>query len=230
MRIGTAVDGVLVAAGLAAALLTLNLVQQSAGPGAAPSSASDVTTVAERPPVVVVAASDSPADVAVGRAVAEAAGGALLAVDATGLTAATTAQLSRWRPGRVLVLGGPAAVSERTAAALRQHASGSVTRLSGADRFATAALVARTQFPSPVRQVRILSGDAAAVPAPGRATGGADSPVLLVDRDRIPASTAAALRELRPGSVEVVGGPGAVSDGVLEQLRTLTGRPVVRLP
>lgn len=229
MRIGiSSIDGALVAAGLAAVVLTANLVHQTRDATASQSPMSDVPAPSERLPVLVVAAADRPADVAVGQPVAEAAGGALLAVDATGLTAAMTAELSRSRPVQVLVLGGPAAVPGATAAALRRYTSGSVTRLSGADRFATAAMVAQSQFTSPVRHVRILSGDAPAVPSPASNGEGADTPVLLVEHDRIPASTAAALEELHPRSIEVLGGPDAVSDGVLRQLQAFTPHPVVR--
>jgi hypothetical protein len=43
--------------------------------------------------------------------------------------------------------------------------------------------------------------------------------VLLVTRDRVPAPTAAALTTLRPRDITVVGGPAAVSEAVLAQLR-----------
>ena len=230
MRIGVpSVDGGLVAAGLAAVVLTANLVHQTRDTGAAQSPSADVSTArGDRLPVLVVAAMDSPADLAVGQPVAEAVGGALLAVDATGLTQEMTARLSRSRPDQVLVLGGPAAVAEATAAALGRYTPGSVTRLAGADRFATAAMVAESQFASPVRQVRIVSGDVAAVPSSSPKGDGADTPVLLIESDRLPASTAAALRELRPRRIEVLGGSSAVSDEVLEQLQTFTSGPVVR--
>lgn len=232
MRIGIpSINGGLAAAGLVAVVLTANLLHQARDTGASQASMSDVITApGGRLPVLVVAARDSPADVAVGQPVAEAVGGALLAVDATGLTEEMTASLSRSRPDQVLVLGGPAAVTEATASALQRYTSGSVTRLSGADRFATAAMVAQSQFGSPVRHVRILSGDVTATPSPPPSGDGADTPVLLVKRNSIPASTAAALRELRPRSIAVEGGPGAVSDGVLDQLQAFTPSPVVRLP
>ena len=230
MRIAISrLDGALLTVGLAAALLTLRLVQAPA-PDALQSSLDSASAAGERLPLLVVVAAGSPSDVAVGRPVAEADGGALLEVDAGGLTPQMTTDLSRSRPGRVIVIGGPAAVDEVTLSTLRQHTGVSVTRLAGADRFETAALVARSQFPGPVEQVRVLPDDAPAVPAPTGDAGDAGSPVLLVSRDRVPGGTAAALRELEPTTIAVLGGRGAVSAGVLERLQGFARRPLVQLP
>ena len=224
-------DALLVVGGLAAVLLSLGLVHQSNQSATSQPSALEVAAApGQRLPVLVVAAADSPADVVVGQPVADAAGGALLAVGATGLSEGMTAQLSRSRPDEVLVLGGPAGVSEATASALREYTIGPVVRLAGADRFATAAMVAQARFPNPVTHVRIMSGAATALPPPAAAGERSDMPVLFVERDSVPASTAAALRALRPRSISVAGGPAAVSDDVLEQLRVFTPGRVVRSP
>ena len=229
MRIGIpSVDAMLVTAGVAAIVLTVGLLDQSSDSGTTqPSGGSAAAEQHPRLPLLVVAADDSPADRAVGRAVADAAGGAVLSIDATGLTEAMIEDLLVNPPAQVLVVGGPSSVSERAAATLRQHTSGSVTRLAGADRFATAALVAQRRFTPPAQHVWIRAGDALAAPvraAPGQGTHG---PVLLVERNHIPESTAAALSGLRPRHITVMGGPGAVSDGVLEQLQRFTSGRVV---
>lgn len=230
MQIGSpSVESVLVVAATFAAVLGVSAVVLTRDVDAARSPASDVAQPWAPLPVLVVVAGDSPSDVAVGRPVAEALGGALLAVDATGLTEGMTAELSRSSPDQVLILGGPDAVPEATASALWRYTLGSVTRLAGADRFATAALVAQSQFTSPVRQVRILSGEVPASPSSAVGQEDAGTPVLLVEARRIPPSAAAALRALRPGSIGVVGGPDAVSDGVLEQLQAYTTGRVLRL-
>ena len=232
MRIGVpSVDALLVTGSVAAIVLTVGALDQDRDSGTAqPSGGSAVAEQHPRLPLLVVAADDSPADKAVGQAVADAAGGAVLSVAATGLTRAMVEDLSRHEPAQVLVLGGPSLVSGPTAATLRQHTPGSVTRLAGADRFATAALVAQRRFSSPAQHVRIRAGDAPAEPVQAGAGQGTDGPVLLVERDRIPASTAAALRGLRPRHITVMGGPGAVSDGVLEQLQRFTAGRVVTAP
>lgn len=230
MRIDTpSVEGVLIVANVAIALI-VGGVYLTRDDGASAAVASDASSsLQDGPPVLVVVAGDSPTDAAVGGPVAEALGGALLAVPATGLTEAMTTEMSQSEPGRVLILGGPAAVTEATASALRQYTSGPVTRLFGADRFTTAAKVATSQFSSPVRKVRILTGDAAAEPATARDQEGSATPVLLVERDSIPAGVAAALAQMRPQGIEVMGGPSAVSEAVLQQLLPYAAGRVVRV-
>jgi putative cell wall-binding protein len=46
-------------------------------------------------------------------------------------------------------------------------------------------------------------------------------PLLLTLPHALPAATAAELRRLNPSQVIVLGSPGAVSDGVLAQIRAL---------
>lgn len=103
-------------------------------------------------------------------------------------------------------------------------------RLSGPDRYATAAAVATASFDPGVAQVYVASGtgfaDAlSASPVAGR-TG---SPVLLVGDGAVPAATLAALETLVPQAVTVVGGTAAVSDATLAELAAATGVPVTRV-
>ena len=97
-----------------------------------------------------------------------------------------------------------------------------VERVSGANRFATAAALATDRFEAGVPAVFVVTGrgyaDALASAAAASAFGG---PVLLSERDTLPAETRAAVETLAPGEVVVVGGPGAVSDAVLAQLGQL---------
>ena len=100
---------------------------------------------------------------------------------------------------------------------------GHVTRLAGADRFGTAAAVSAATFAPGVAVAYVATGDnfpdaLAAGPAAARR----DAPVLLVRGNRIPEPTATELARLRPGAIRVVGGPGVISDGVLDALRGYT--------
>lgn len=229
MRIASlSAEQALVALNLALAL-NLGVILMTSDSGAAPATSPEATAAQPAGPrKLLVLARDSPTDAAVGQPVAEVSGAEVLAVPTTGLTAAMRAELSRSRPDQVLILGGPAAVTEATASALRQHTSGTVTRISGPDRFVTAAKVATSQFSSPVPRVRIVSDDeVGAIPLAQRRPGSV-APVLLVRRDSIPADTAAALQELRPRTISVLGGPGAVSAAVLQQLRGYTPGQVVQ--
>ena len=59
----------------------------------------------------------------------------------------TATELARLRPATIVVLGAAGAVSDRCSTALRPYAtSGSVTRLAGADRYATAAAISRVRL------------------------------------------------------------------------------------
>ncbi len=181
-------------------------------------------------PVVYVTTGEGAADALAAGPAADVSGGPVLLVGRDAVPSATRAELTRLRPQRIVVLGGTAAVSDAVVTALQTSTTGTVTRQAGADRYATAALVATTAFPAPVARVLLATGagsaDALAAGAAGART---DSPVLLTTRDRLPASTVAALVSLRPRDITVVGGPAAVSDALLAQLGAYAvGGSVVR--
>jgi putative cell wall-binding protein len=142
---------------------------------------------------------------------------------------ATAAELERLQPGRIVVLGGPAAVSDDVLEAARAYTDGTVTRLEGADRFATAAAISASAFAPGVPVTYVATGlgfaDALAI---GPASGG-DGPVLLVRPDSIPSATAAELTRLAPQRIVVLGGQNAVSSGVLQELSDFTDGSVTRL-
>jgi putative cell wall-binding protein len=107
-------------------------------------------------------------------------------------------------------------------AELGPYTAGSVTRLAGADRYGTAASLAVSSFGGPVDRVLIATGEGFADALVGGAVGAAtSSPVLLVGRRHVPATTADALRRLQPREVTVLGGPDVVSESVLAALRGL---------
>lgn len=91
-------------------------------------------------------------------------------------------------------------------------------RLGGLDRFATAAAVARDTFTT-VDTAYVASGrnypDALSASA---LAGSKIGPLLLVEPDSVPASTAAALRDLGVKDVVVLGGTAAVSARVVDAL------------
>jgi len=122
-----------------------------------------------------------------------------------------------------LLLASLPAVEARAAAA-------TVQRLSGADRYATAAAVSADRFAPGVPVAYVATGvsfpDALAGGAAAAATGG---PVLLVERSAVPKATVEELARLAPSRIVVLGGPGVVTDEVLPQLAGLTAGAVTRL-
>ena len=99
-----------------------------------------------------------------------------------------------------------------------------VDRLSGSDRFATAAAVSAARFASGSAHVWLATGASYAdALSTGAAAGRKGGPLLLVEGCGMPSATAAELGRLDPTAITVVGGPSAVCDGVLEHAKSVTG-------
>jgi putative cell wall-binding protein len=181
-------------------------------------------TYASGVPVAYIASGLGFADALAGAPAAGMAGGPLLLVPNTSLPQIVAEELGRLHPARIVVLGGTASVSEAVKSQLWSFTTGSVTRLGGADRYATAAAISAATYASGVSVVYVASGlgfaDAlAGAPAAGTAGG----PLLLVPSTSIPSTIAAELGRLNPAKIIVLGGPASVSDVVLIQLKGYTG-------
>jgi putative cell wall-binding protein len=115
--------------------------------------------------------------------------------------------------------GGNATITVGLAGA---SASPAVSRLSGADRYATSAEVARSGYPGTAPIVYVAAGtnypDALAA-APAAALKG--GPLLLTMPTALPSVVADAITQLKPTTIVIVGGPSAVSPGVEASLKLL---------
>jgi putative cell wall-binding protein len=169
-------------------------------------------------PVVYIATGGNFPDALAGGAAAAIDGGPMLLVHADGIPPAVRDTLEWLVPEWIVVLGGAGAVSPAVEAELAGYAD-HIMRISGADRFATAAQIAAT-FPSlPTGTVFVATGgnfpDAlAGVPA----TALAESPLLLVTAEQVPSVVIEQLRRLAPSQIVILGGPGVVPDAVVDQL------------
>jgi uncharacterized lipoprotein YddW (UPF0748 family)/putative cell wall-binding protein len=126
----------------------------------------------------------------------------------------------------VLLSGLPAAAADDDpACASLPSAQHPVTRLAGADRFATAACVAEFAFPDGADTVLLARGDAAGGYADALAgavlAAALDAPILLTAPHTLPASTRAEIVRLAPQTAIVLGGTGAVSGAVVEAVEAL---------
>jgi glucose/arabinose dehydrogenase/putative cell wall-binding protein len=93
------------------------------------------------------------------------------------------------------------------------------SRIAGSDRYATAAALSRTAFPSGASRVFVATGTDFPDALAGGAVAGRDAnPVLLVQPGAIPAATRTELDRLNPQSIVVLGGTGAVSEAVRNAL------------
>lgn len=121
---------------------------------------------------------------------------------------------------QIVVVGGPATVSNDVVAELAQFSS--VVRRNGVDRFDVSATTSREWFCADNRAtVFIASGetfpDALSGSAAAIWNGG---PVLLVKHDGIPQSVADELRRLNPQRIVVLGGEKTIEKSVETQLAT----------
>jgi putative cell wall-binding protein len=173
---------------------------------------------------VVIGRSDQYADALAGGPLAADLDAPMLLSSRDSLPDAVAEEVQRLGASDAVLLGGEAALS--TAVAEELEALGlDVERLAGTDRFATAAAIAAR-----------LPGDAAFVVEginADRARGWPDAiavaalaaqrgdPILLVERDRLPDATRAALRD-RAGAT-IVGGTAAVSSSVEAEVGDAAG-------
>ncbi|HEX5589383.1 MAG TPA: M14 family zinc carboxypeptidase [Candidatus Limnocylindrales bacterium] len=133
------------------------------------------------------------------------------------LPAATAAELDRLNPGRIVIVGGPSAVSAAVADAVRRYAP-TVERLAGPDRYGTAAAIADRFLPDATAVIIATAGtfaDALAAAPLARALG---SPLLLVLPELVPIQTRDALRSRAPTHLVALGGPAAVGEITLGEI------------
>jgi putative cell wall-binding protein len=169
-------------------------------------------------PVVYIATGQAFPDGLAGGAAGAANHGPLLLVEQNGIPVDVRDELTRLNPARIVVLGGPAAVSHEVLAQLGQY-SARVDRIAGNTRYETAAALATSEF------AKVNGSVAAVVIATGAnfpdavAAGAAGYPVLLVPPNGDPpAAVKYALTALNPLGVLVMGGTGAVSQTTLAAL------------
>jgi putative cell wall-binding protein/subtilisin family serine protease len=168
---------------------------------------------------VFIASGRTFADALTAAARAGSLGGPVLLVRRTSVPAVTQSELDRLRPSHVVVVGGPRSVTTGVVRQLREVVpDATVSRRTGADRYAVAARVARDYRTADV--VYVASGVAFADALAGSARAGSlDAPLLLTRRDRLPAVTREALARLDPDRIVVVGGTRTVSRAVAAELR-----------
>jgi putative cell wall-binding protein len=148
--------------------------------------------------------------------------GPILLTAPTGLPAATRTELTRLRPGKIVVVGGTGAVSESIKSLLAGYTAGSVVRVAGGDRFSTAAAVSKYAFGGGASTVYLATAygfpDAlAGGPFAGRTPG----PVLLTSVDAMPTATIREIQRLGATKAVLLGGTAVVGDAVATQLRGL---------
>jgi len=161
-----------------------------------------------------------------GAAVAGKLGAPLLLVDTNGIPDPTATELARLSPDTIVILGGSGAVSPDVESALGAYAS-TVTRLAGANRYATAVEISQYGYAGTADTVIVATGTGFAdALAGGPAAVASGGPVLLTDPNALPDIVAAEITRLSPSRIVVVGGTAAVSASVFDALHAIQANTV----
>jgi putative cell wall-binding protein len=215
-------------AGPASAAPTVQRLQGTNRYGTA--AAISQATFSPNVPVAYVATGDAFADALAGGPAAAKSAGPILLVQVNAIPSATDAELHRLTPGRIVVLGGPTAVSDAVVSQLGSYTTGGVQRIYGFTRYATSAAVSAATFAPGIGVAYVATGDAFADALAGGAVAGRDGgPILLVTANAIPSEVATELQRLHPGAINILGGFGAVSQSVEQQLHNFTSGGVNRI-
>ena len=165
-------------------------------------------------------------DALAGGPVAAHVGAPLLLVSPTAVPSSTAAELTRLDPDQIVVLGGEGVVSAAVFNELDFY--GSVIRLAGANRYATAAAISQFGFPDGTTTVSVANGHGFAdALAGGPAAAYLEGAVLLTQPGSLPPETLAELTRLGPDAIILVGGTGAVSEAVEAELAAIA--PTTRI-
>ena len=168
--------------------------------------------------VVVLTRSHEYADALAGAPLAHMYDAPMLLTHTDRLVESTMDEIQRLGAEKVIILGGPAAISEDVENELADLGL-EIERIAGSNRFETAAMIAHRVAPEGMEEAVVVNGRSfpdALSAAPYAAKHG--MPILLVEEDSYPAITEDALNELGVERTLVIGGPAAVSEEVAEQL------------
>ncbi|MGB3184774.1 MAG: cell wall-binding repeat-containing protein [Ornithinimicrobium sp.] len=118
----------------------------------------------------------------------------------------TRLELARLAPQQIVVLGGPAAVSDDILESATRLSQAPARRIAGVNRYATAAAVAQ-EYPPGRSPAYLASGEAFPDALVGAAPAARDGvPLLLTPKDRVHPATAGALARQQPQQMYVLGG------------------------
>ena len=161
---------------------------------------------------VVIARSDLYPDALAAAPLAAKVGGALLLSPPAGLTPALEAEVKRLGAATAYVIGDTTALSSQVDADLRNAGVTTITRIGGATRYDTAALIAQRVGGTHAFVARGDDWPDAASVAQLAAT--LQQPILLTPKASLDPAVSKALSSLHIASATIVGGPAAVATSV----------------
>ncbi|WP_235838755.1 cell wall-binding repeat-containing protein [Desulfosporosinus metallidurans] len=168
-------------------------------------------------PYVILARDDQFSDALAAAPLSKKLGAPILMTNSNKLDDRTLAEIHALGAKNVYIVGGTVAVSQ----SIQDTLSGefTVTRVAGLQAYDTAAMISSNVGIDPTHTVYIANGyaipDAIAISAFAAEQG---SPILLTDRDVLPASTLQALTDLKANNVVLLGGTAVIGTQVESQL------------
>ncbi len=134
------------------------------------------------------------------------------------LAASTRSELERLAPQQIVVLGGPAAVSDDVLVSAASLSEDPVRRIAGPNRYATAAAVAK-EYPAGHGPAYVASGETFPDALVGAAPAARDAvPLLLTPGDRVHRATQRALTRQEPQEMYVLGGSKVIEEHTMASL------------
>jgi len=179
----------------------------------------------ERAPVVYLVNGAGFADALSAGPAAAARQGVLLLTARDSIPAPIQAELERTNPLEIVIVGGTGAVSSAVEVAARAYVDdpSDVRRLAGSDRYATSLAVVTDALAGQPANTPIWIATGRSFPdalAAGPAAAHLDGQVLLIDGASIGVSAPVMtlLKTHQPAYINVVGGPGAVTEGAYQRI------------
>lgn len=121
----------------------------------------------------------------------------------------------------VIIVGGTGAVSSAVSEQIEKTAA--VKRISGKDRYSTAAAVVSDLYPATIAASLVASGEQFADALTGSALGAKQKkPIFLARQSSLPTATKNVIDDKSVGALTVIGGEGAVSSEALNPAPTST--------
>ena len=154
-------------------------------------------------------------DALAGGPLAAADGAPILLTTRDTLPDVTADAIEAFAPSRLILLGGPAAISEQVlfdASVAAGMSDQLVERIFGDNRYETAAAIA-AELPASSEVYLATGTNFPDALTGGPATGGA--PILLTRQDRLPDETTAVLADREPDVIVALGGEAAIADDVV---------------
>jgi putative cell wall-binding protein len=176
-------------------------------------------------PAAFVAVGTNFADALAGAPAAALRNSPLLLVKPSAIPSSTANTLDHLNPQRIYVLGGTAMISNGVMNALDAYTSGPVTRLAGADRYATAEAIVRAFWTKSVRAYVASGMDFPDALAGGAVAGRDHLPMLLSGNGHVPLYTGQQVLRLSPRTLTMLGGTVSLNGAVEARLKRLLATP-----